>query len=294
MYDLTVKTVIADSKTKQPIPGAYFDVVCFYQDNIDKSAVVRRKVQSDASGKVRMTFEKGYLLEVKASSAGYLNLKKEIPAKKGLPDTLFMVREPDKTDLELSVLSGYDLNENTPFIRVKKEVSSTEKEKKRNYEIYGFDFINNKVTADLNDADIWLDPKSTSEALIFRTSEKGGIFPVYENELSQSFFLEIEYVPELKYYKSYKTTGKEKGFFVLCRDGKRIAKMIPENYLCKVEYNDGLKKVEETGVRLNYIIQKDTVNSNKFPLVLIYELLNIAQTTSMNNVNEEQQINVNQ
>jgi hypothetical protein len=66
--------------------------------------------------------------------------------------------------------------------------------------------------------------------------------------------------------------------------------MIPEDYLCRVEYNDGDRNIQESGVRLNYIIQKDTVNSNKFPLVLIYELLNIAQTTSMNSVKEENEV----
>ena len=286
IYNLSVKTVIADSKTKRPVPGAYLNVTCFYQDNIDNSFSEEKKEQSDVGGKVSVSFDKGYLLEVKASSPGYLNYKNKVLAKKRFPDTLFLVKEPEKTDLSLSILSSYNVTPNTPYIRIKKVIADDVKAKKQPQEIWGFDFINNKVVSDLDNADIWLDPKSTNTSFVFRTSEKGGIYPVYEEDLSQSFFLEIENVPELKYYHTYKTNGTERGYFILCRDGKRIVKMVPEDYLCTVEYQDNDKKIEESGIRLNYIIQKDTVNSNKFPLVVIYELLNRAQTTSMNTVDK--------
>jgi len=284
VYNLSLKTVIVDSKTKQPVPGAYLDVTCFYQDNIDNSLVKEKKAQSDVGGEVSMSFDKGYLLEIKASSPGYLNYKNKIFAKKRFPDTLLLVREPEKTDLSLSILSNYNVTQSTPYIRVKKVIDDDLKEKNQPQEILGFDFINNRAVSNLDSADIWLDPRVTNTSIIFKTSEKGGIFPVYEQDLGQSFFLEIENVPELKYYHTYKTNGTEKGYFVLCRDGKRIVKMIPEDYLCMVEYQNNDKIVKESGIRLNYIIQKDTLNSNKFPLVVIYELLNRAQTTSLNTV----------
>ncbi len=284
IYNLSVNTVIADATTKQAVPGAYFDITCVYQDNIDKSLVEHRKVQSDLNGAVSLMFDKGYLLKIKVSRPGYLNYKDRLLARKEFADTLFLVREPEKTDLALSILSGYNLTESTPYIRIKKDVSSEVKEKNQSIEIWGFDFINNKATSNLDSADVWIDPKSTNSALIFRTSDNGGIYPIFEHELSQSFFLEIENVPELKYYNSHKTTGTEKGFFILCRDGKRVVKMIPEDYLCVVEYSEKDKDIIESGIRLNYIIQKDTTNSNKFPLVLIYELLNKAQNTSLNTI----------
>lgn len=282
VYNLSVNTIIADATTKQVMPGAYFDITCIYQDNIDKSLSEHRKVQSDENGAIAISFNKGYMLKVKVSSPGYLNYNNKFLAKKDFVDTLFLVKEPAKTDLALSILSGYNLSETTPYIRIKKNITS--EEKGQPYEIWGFDFLNNKTTSNLDSADIWIDPKSTNNSLIYRASSKGGIYPVFENELSQSFFLEIENVPELRYYSSHKTTGTEKGFFVRCRDGKRVVKMIPENYLCVVEYSEKDKKIIESGVRLNYIIQKDTTNSNKFPLVLIYELLNKAQNTSLNTV----------
>lgn len=282
VYNLSVNTVIADSKTKQPIPGAYFDVTCTYQENIDQSLYEEQKVQSDAFGKVAILFNKGYRIDFKASCPGYLNYKKSFSARKRFPDTLYLEKEPEKTDLVLSVLSGYNLDKSTPYIRIKKSNKKNQKHKKQQEEIVGFDFLNNKATTDLDKADIWLDPKSENGSLIFDVNSNGGIYPVFKNDLSQSFFLEIEYVPQLKYFSSYKTTGMEKGYFILCRDGKRIVKLIPEDYLCVVEYNRGDEKITESGIRLNYIIQRDTVNSNKFPLVVIYELLNKAQTTSMN------------
>ncbi len=282
VYNLSVNTVIADSKTKQPIPGAYFDITCTYQENIDHSLSEERKVQSDAFGRIALSFNKGYKLDFKTSCPGYLNHKERFPARKRFPDTLYLEREPEKTDLMLSILSGYNLDKNTPYIRIKRINEETTKQKRQQEEIVGFDFLNNKATTNLDSADIWLDPKSNDDYLIFDANRNGGIYPVFEHDLSQSFFLEIEYVPQLKYYNSYKTTGLEKGYFILCRDGKRIVKLIPEDYLCVVDYNIGDKKITESGIRLNYIIQKDTVNSNKFPLVVIYELLNKAQTTSMN------------
>ncbi len=286
VYNFSVNTVIADSNTKQTLSGAYFDINCIYQDNIDNSLSQHQKVQSDVGGVVSVSFNKGYLLEVKASCPGYLNYKDKVLAKKRFVDTLFLIKEPEKTDLSLSVLSGYNLSETTPYIRIKKVVVPDVKEKNHPLEVWGFDFLNNRATSNLDSADIWLDPKSTNNALIFKVNDNGGIYPVFENELSQSFFLEIENVPELNYYRSHKTSGTEKGFFVRCRDGKRVVKMIPEDYLCIVEYTERDKKVRESGVRLNYIIQKDTINSNKFPLVLIYELLNKAQTTSLNSVDK--------
>ncbi len=281
VYNLSVNTVIADSKTKQPIPGAYFDITCTYQENIDHSLYEEKRVQSNAFGKVAVLFNKGYRIDFKASCPGYLNYKKNFSAKKRFPDTLYMEKEPEKTDLVLSVLSGYNLDNSTPYIRIKRSDKEVSKNKKQE-EIIGFDFLNNKPTTNLDNADIWLDPRSDNGSLIFEASRNGGIYPVFENDLSQSFFLEIEYVPGLKYFSNYKATGLEKGYFILCRDGKRIVKLIPEDYLCVVEYNRGEEKITESGIRLNYIIQKDTVNSNKFPLVVIYELLNKAQTTSMN------------
>ena len=286
VYNLSVNTVIADATTKQVMPGAYFDITCTYQNNIDNSLIEHRKVQSDQNGVVSAFFEKGYMLKVKASSPGYLNYNNNIRAKKGFVDTLFLVKEPGKTDLALSILSGYHLTESTPYIRIKKDITSEVKEKNQSIEIWGFDFINNKPTSNLDSADIWIDPKSTNNALIFKTSSIGGIYPVFEQELSQSFFLEIENVPELKYYRSHKSTGTEKGFFIRCRDGKRVVKMIPEDYVCIVEYSEKDKEIVETGIRLNYIIQKDTTNANKFPLVLIYELLNKAQNTSLNTIDK--------
>lgn len=286
VYNLSVNTVIADANTKQAVPNAYFDITCIYQDNIDKSLTEHRKVQSNQNGAVSLFFNKGYMLKVKVSRSGYLNYEDKLLARKGFVDTLFLVREPEKTDLSLSILSGYNLTESTPYIRIKKDISAEVKEKNQPFETWGFDFINNKPTSNLDSADIWIAPKSTSSSIIFKTSTKGGIYPVFQHELSQSFFLEIENVPELKYFRSHKTTGTEKGFFVRCRDGKRVVKMIPEDYLCVVEYSEKDKEIVESGVRLNYIIQNDTTNSNKFPLVLIYELLNKAQNTSLNSVNE--------
>lgn len=286
-YNLSVNTVIADSKTKQPIPGAYFDITCTYQDNIDQSVAEEQQIQSDVTGNVSVSFKKGYLLDCKATCPGYLNYKKKLYAKKRFPDTLFLIKEPEKTDLQLSVLTGYNLDEKTPFIRIKKTDTGLIKHKKQPNEIWGYDFINNRATTNLDSADVWLDPKSTLSSLIFNANRNGGIYPVFKQELSQSFFLEIEYVPELKYFDSYKTTGDEKGYFIKCRDGKRIVKLVPEDYLCVVEYKQGKDRITETGIRLNYIIQRDTVNSNKFPLVVIYELLNKAQTTSSLNSSDK-------
>jgi hypothetical protein len=284
VYNLSVNTVIADSKTKQPIPGAYFDVTCTFQENIDQSVSKEQRVMSGPAGKVSVDFERGYLLSYKATCPGYLNLKNTRFANKRFPDTLYLMKEPEKTDLQLSILSGYNVDESTPFIRIK---SIKVFKRQSDEEIWGYDFINNRATNNLDSADIWLDPKSTTNALIFNANSNGGIYPVFEQEISQSFFLEIEYVPELRYFNTYRTTGTEKGYFVKCRDGKRIVKLVPEDYLCVVEYKQGKNKVTESGIRLNYIIQKDTVNSNKFPLVVIYELLNKAQTTSMKTANED-------
>ena len=285
VYNLSVNTVIADSKTKQPIPGAYLDMTCTFQENIDQSVSIDQRAQSSPAGQVSMFFEKGYRLSYKATCPGYLNYKNSHYANKRFPDTLYLMREPEKTDLELSILSGYNIDQNTPFIRIK-NTNAGSKHREEDDEIWGYDFINNRSTNNLDSADIWLDPKSTTSSLIFNTNNNGGIYPVFEQELSQSFFLEIEYVPELKYFSTYRTTGSEKGYFVKCRDGKRIVKLIPEDYLCIVEYKQGKEKITESGIRLNYIIQKDTVNSNKFPLVVIYELLNKAQTTSLNSTRD--------
>ncbi len=286
IYNLSVNTVIADSNTKQILPGAYFDITCIYQDNIDNSLSAHQKVQSDQNGAVSVSFDKGYLLEVKVSSPGYLNYKNKIHASKKFVDTLFLNKEPEKTDLSLSILSGYNLSKSTPYIRIKRIVTPEVKQKNQPIEIWGFDFLNNRATSNLDSADIWMDIKSTNNTLIYNTNDKGGIYPVFDYELSQSFFLEIENVPELKYLSSYKTIGTEKGFFIRCRDGKRVVKMIPEDYLCVLDYSEKDKNIRESGIRLNYIIQKDTTNSNKFPLVLIYELLNKAQTTSLNTVDK--------
>ena len=174
------------------MPGAYFDITCIYQVNIDKSLSEHQKVQSDENGAVSLSFDKGYMLKVKVSSPGYLNYKDKLLARKGFVDTLFLVKEPGETDLSLSILSGYNLTENTPYIRIKKDVTSEVKEKDQIIQIWGFDFINNKSTLNLDSADIWIDAKSTNNSLIYKVSNRGGVYPVFEHELSQSFFLEIE------------------------------------------------------------------------------------------------------
>jgi hypothetical protein len=283
IYNINLQTVIADKTTRHPLPNVDCSATCFYQNNIDQSLSTNRQVQSNAAGEVELYFDKGYLVQLKTSSPGYLNFETQIAARHKLPDTLFIAREPEQTDLSLSLLADFNMSEHTPYIKTKYKKDTTHNKNRYTVENWGYDFLRNRCTNNLDSADIWLERKSFNNTdFSLHTNEKGGLLPIHKHALSQSFFLEMEHAPYRKFDQSYKIEGTEAGFFVRCRDGQRMVKVIPEEYICQVNYEEDGYQVSESGIRLNYILQNDSLNADSFPLVIIYELLNKAQATTLN------------
>ena len=100
-----------------------------------------------------------------------------------------------------------------------------------NAQTFGFDFKSLKTNSDTTQTDLWykIDNKEGLPSTIV-TSNKGGLIPIFSNEVKSSFAYDLLYEKTTAPTKGYKTIytliGKEVGFFVRCRDGKTYGKMI--------------------------------------------------------------------
>lgn len=277
-YDITWQAVIVDKKTNQPLPFVDVLTTSTFQNNIDHSRLVTKTFQSDMNGHVQCHFEKAYRIRYEIEAYSYLPLQSYLPIRQlhHHIDTIRLQPQVTHDDLTIELIS-YNHFVQQPFLRSRKVFPKNSKKNNHYLEEVGFDFLHQCHTLNTDSMDLKItirNHQTIPPVIVFRTFGEGGIFPVMNKEINQSFLFEYENAPEKGYLKSYRYTGKEAGLFIKCRDNKHFAKIIPDHQLCRMSYSSATDSVEETGMRLSYILQRDTVFPRYFPAHTINDHLN--------------------
>nr|WP_321405362.1 hypothetical protein [uncultured Carboxylicivirga sp.] len=282
-YNIVWNGVLLDAESSQPIPFTNIQTKAVYQRNIDHSEEERINLITDETGNFSCLIKKAYLVSVFIENSRYQTYTNSfLTYKKTLPDTLLLQRSNHSSDLFLSINEdGFD--QNTPFISQKLLYSNLKRKQVITHEQSGFDFINKQRDVTPFDLSLNLKNVDSSYELELLSTEKGGILPIYKEQISESFFLEMEIAPSYGYQRNYKINGKEAGFFVRCLDGKHYAKIIFKPQLYQLNCNSEKDSLVEQGLKFSYILQKDTIHSRYFPTVAIIEQLNDQELTSIMN-----------
>lgn len=266
VYNISWSGVVADKRTGEPVSNANIIVISTYQQNIDETAELSKSVRSNQDGRFNLEFPRGFGLTVKTSAPGFLSgLEYMVIKQSTLDDTIYISPHPFNTSLVVRLSDAESFAPSVPFIR-ESQISGKSKNGKSETLKWGFDFLTGQNTTNLDSADIWVNINKNSNRVVLNATAGGGIFPVY-NESEDGFITRITKAPDSGYLKSHVVTGDEAGFFILCRNGTHIAKMIPENRICVLSYlkEDG-SKVRETGIRFDYLFQPDLKNRRYFPV----------------------------
>ncbi|MBS2098008.1 hypothetical protein [Carboxylicivirga linearis] len=280
-YNVVWNGVILDSETHQPVPFTSIQTKALFQSNIDQSKVEEHHLLSDANGQFFCRFEKAYRVNILVEPTRHQTFNESyFISKSKLPDTIYLHRSDNSIDLQMS-LNEKGFHSNAPFISQQMIYTSGKRKYGTSTQKKGFDFLNQQ--SNLSQFDIGLNIKKQQnnyEIELFATQE-GGIFPVYSNQISESFFLEIENAPLHGYQKNYRINGNEAGYFLKCRDGKHFAKVVFKPELYKLNITSRQDSIVEMGLKFNYILQNDSTSYSYFPVIDILEQINEQQLTSI-------------
>jgi hypothetical protein len=285
-YNISWSGVVADKTTGKPVKHARIVAVSSYQANIDETAKLIRYVVSDEYGRFGTSFERGFGLTVRTSANGYLSgLDYKVIKKSNIKDTIFLSPHPFDASLVVRKMDASSFSSSVPFIR-ESQIVSNEPDGAEIVVKWGFDFLSGTNTENLDSADVWIEINKKTGRIALNASQNGGLFPVIQEE-TRDFMTHVTKAPETGYVKSHVIKGNEAGFFVLCRNGINIAKMIPEERICILSYEetDG-DRVRETGIRFDYLFQPDIRNRLFFPVSASAsgtDLLNGSDVTNFKN-----------
>jgi hypothetical protein len=266
VYNISWEGVVADKTTGRPVSHARIIATASYQENIDQTAQINKYAVSDEAGRFNLNFSKGFGLTVKTDARGYLgNLDYKVIKNNLLSDTIFVSPHPFDASLVVRKMNGNSFSPSIPFIR-ESHIWKGMKESSKETLIWGFDFLYGTNTPNLDSADVWVEINKANGRIVLNAAEKGGVFPVNKSD-SENFFTNLTRAPETGYLKSHVLTGNEAGFFVLCRNGVNVAKMVPENRVCVLTYEDkDGRTVKEKGIRFDYLFQPNLKNRLYFPV----------------------------
>ena len=276
-YNINWTGVIVDGATNKPIPFAAIKATAQYQDNIDRTAETNKSFQSNITGHFQGHFDKAYHISYEIEAYGYMSVQSRKNLRRNTSiDTIRLLPENSQSNLFISLLSEQNF-ENQPYLRSRTITPIEGRKKNTNIEVVGFDFINQKhsMVQDSMDLKITIHHHQTSSPKVqIYSFDKGGIYPIFLDEINESFFLEMENAPTEGYYSSYKTSGKEVGYFIRCRDGQHYVKILPDDHICTISYCTNTDSIQETGMRMNYLLQRDTIYPTLFPILTVYDYLN--------------------
>lgn len=266
VYNISWQGVVVDKSTRLPVSNARISAFTTYQKNIDETAEVNRDAISDEDGNFNLSFPKGFGLTVRTSAPGYLGgVDYKVVKRSSISDTIFISSHPFNASLVVRLMNENSYSASVPFIR-ERQVSDNENNGKHDLVKWGFDFLTGQNTTIIDSADVWVEINKNNGNVILNASTGGGIFPVF-NYSSDDFLTHVTRAPESGYVKSHLLTGEEAGFFVLCRNGEHVAKMIPENRISVLTFKDEAgSHVKETGIRFDYLFQPDLKNRLYFPV----------------------------
>lgn len=265
-YNISWQGVVVDQSNGQPVKHARILASSSFQANIDETGSQKSHTISDENGKFRIAFRQGFGITVRTSASGFLSgLDYKVVKSSDIRDTIFLSPYPFDASLVVRKIDETSFASSVPFIR-EKHVIAGDLSGSGKLTKWGFDFLTGINTLNLDSADVWIEINQKTGKIVLNASEKGGVYPVVKSEPGD-FMTNVTKAPESGYLKNYVLSGDEAGFFVLCRNGVHVAKMIPEDKICIISYQDtDGSKVKEMGIRFDYLFQPNLQNRLFFPV----------------------------
>lgn len=236
--DVLVKGVVVDSITGNPIANARVTLLGWRRVG-EEETYDKIDTTTNNEGRFEGKFEEAFKVDIGSVASNYH------PAATEIKD----LSSPSNIELKLSrnTATGVlkDLGQIAVFVR-DCDLSSP---MSRTY--HGINLLNGTNTQSLDSMDIGFEKYSgASYPKILIASDKGGIVPIFNKSKDA-----IVKAPETGYVNRYELNGKEKGFFIKCRDGKTYARLIifsPE-YDRSSPYKNG--SVKDYGIMFNVEVQ---------------------------------------
>lgn len=268
--NIVVTGNIVDKSNGKPIGNAEVVVLCWYKHDFEEVSFEKKTALTDNDGHFKMNFDKGYKIDIASKAKNYLpNRSYNDLTENKLELTLKLNKQENNPTLVklLSTEKGvYQGQDDFPFLRVRIYGKGNELNFE-NQETYGFDHKSLTMSIDKMNSDFWFDQiHKDSLPNIIKTNPQGGLKPIFKNEINSSALYEQKIAPSQGYKTEYKLTGKEEGFFILCRDGKTYGKLIFEKSTIDISTQDGKSGYyKEFGKNFNWIHQEDGSTNLTYP-----------------------------
>jgi hypothetical protein len=238
--DVLVKGVVVDSITGNPIANARVTLLGWRRVG-EEETYDKVDTTTNNEGHFEAKFEEAFKVEIGSVAPNYH------PAATAIKD----LSSPLNIELKLNrnTATGVlkDLGQIAVFVR-DYDISSP---MPRTY--HGINLLNGTNTQSLDNMDIGVEKYSgAGYPKILIASDKGGIVPIFNKSKDA-----IIKAPETGYVNRYELNGKEKGFFIRCRDGKTYARLMifsPE-YDRSSPYKNG--SIKDYGIMFNVELQTE-------------------------------------
>jgi hypothetical protein len=258
-YSVSCVGTVTDAASGLPVSMATVQSVAFYQENIDQLAEIRKATQTASNGTYTLKYERAHQIKLAISSPGYqpeyLSLRlrrKNVTAQVSLQPSMI------DTTIKIVMINDFEVNPSTPYLRERNYIQSSQTPN----EWWGYDFFSAMPNPLPQPVDLWLELDATSyTGYVLKTPESGGIIPIFKSDLLHPVYIEPAEAPLAGYRNYYKPLGVEAGYFILCRDGRHVAKIIPEKATCIVTR----RAFREEGIRFNYLFRNDSTGRGLSP-----------------------------
>ena len=239
--EIMIKGVILDSITGEPIPNARVTVLGWRRVQSDEETYDKIDTVTNSQGYFEVTFEEGFKVDIGSVAKDYH------PAVTEIKD----LNKSSHIELKLSRNTATGKLKDLGQIAIFARDYNTYSTLPRTY--YGINLLNGTNTQSTDSMDIGVEKYSgASYPKVLIASEKGGIIPIFNKSKD-----EIIKAPEAGYVIRYQLSGKEKGFFVKCRDGKTYARLMifSSEYDRSSPYKNG--SVKDYGIMFNVELQTE-------------------------------------
>lgn len=242
--------VVIDSLSGKAIPYAKVTALGWRKTGMDEQTYDKIDTVTDAQGRFTISFPETFKVDIGTIAQDYYPTARSISR----------IADSNKVEMYLkkndSGTSFKNLGQLALFER--SYIASPDKEK----EYFGIDVLNFKNTVITDSMDVGFIPQSNPniETMTLFAGNKGGIIPIIGNPENYA-------IPTRGYVNKYKLTGKEKGFFVKCRDGRTLARVsIFSEYDRSAPYKNGHQ--EDKGIMFNISVRifENYIDSEGFRL----------------------------
>ncbi len=238
--DILVKGVVLDSLTGNPISNARVTLLGWRRVG-EEETYDKVDTTTNSEGRFEAKFEEAFKVDIGSVARNYHPAVTEI---KDLSKT-------SDIDLRLSRNTATGILKDLGQIAVFTRDYNMNPSITRTY--HAINLLNGTNTQSSDSIDLGIEKYSgTGYPKTLIAPEKGGIVPIF-NKAKDA----IIKAPEVGYVNRYELSGKEKGFFVRCRDGKTYARLMifsPE-YDRSSPYKNG--SVKDYGIMFNVEVQTE-------------------------------------